>query len=70
MGKSITVHKKKKRNGRVGRPATGHNPAITIRLPQTVLDAARNWGNEQGIASRSETIHQLVELGLKASGKK
>jgi hypothetical protein len=63
MAKSITVHKKK-RKGRVGRPATGHDPALTIRLPKDVLNAATAWGKEEGIASRSETIGRLVELGL------
>jgi hypothetical protein len=59
---TITVHKKKRR--KVGRPATGHDPAITIRLPKDVLNAATAWGKGEGIASRSETIARLVEFGL------
>jgi hypothetical protein len=59
---SISVHKKKKR--KVGRPATGHDPAITIRLPKAVLSAATAWGKQEGIVSRSETVGRLIVLGL------
>ena len=61
MGKSIKVHQKKK----VGRPATGRNPAVTVRLPAAVLSAAEAWATATG-ATRSEAIRRLVELGLKA----
>jgi hypothetical protein len=63
MRKSIPVHKKK--DGR-GRPATGHDPAVTIRIPETVLAAAVDWGSAQAIKSRSEAIVRLVERGLTA----
>jgi hypothetical protein len=60
MVKSITVHKKSR-----GRPATGSDPAVTVRLPQKVLDAVEQWAEQNG-ASRSEAIRRLVEIGLKA----
>jgi hypothetical protein len=63
MGKSIKVHQKRKR----GRPATGRDPAVTIRLPQEVLDAVEVWAARQDDApARSPAIARLVELGLKA----
>jgi hypothetical protein len=63
MRKLISVHQKKR--GR-GRPATGRDPAVTIRIPETVLAAANAWAKDQGIETRSETIVRLVEVGLAA----
>jgi Arc/MetJ-type ribon-helix-helix transcriptional regulator len=59
MAKSIKVHPKKRR----GRPATGKDPLVSARLPQTLIDQVEDWAatNE---ASRSEAIRRLVELGL------
>jgi Arc/MetJ-type ribon-helix-helix transcriptional regulator len=61
MSKSIKVHPKKRR----GRPATGKDPLVSARLPQSVIDQVHEWAatNE---ASRSEAIRRLVELGLSA----
>jgi hypothetical protein len=61
MAKSIKVHPKKRR----GRPATGKDPLVSARLPQTLIDQVEHWAcsNE---ASRSEAIRRLVELWLKA----
>ena len=60
MRKSIKVHQKKR-----GRPATGRDPAVTIRLPKEVLDAVEAWAARQGdTPARSPAIARLVELGL------
>jgi Arc/MetJ-type ribon-helix-helix transcriptional regulator len=61
MAKSIKVHPKKRR----GRPATGKDPLVSARLPQTLIDQVEHWAatNE---ASRSEAIRGLLELGLTA----
>ena len=65
MKKSITVHQKKR-----GRPATGRDPAVTIRLPEDVLASVEHWAvTQEDQPSRSQAIRQLVELGLKAKGK-
>jgi hypothetical protein len=62
MGKSIKVHQKKR-----GRPATGRDPAVTIRLPKEVLDAVEEWAARQDDSpARSPAIARLVELGLSA----
>ena len=65
MTKSIKVHPKKRR----GRPATGKDPLVSARLPQSVIDQVEEWAaaNE---ASRSEAIRRLVEIGLKARATK
>lgn len=65
MGKSITVHQKRR-----GRPATGRDPAVTIRIPKDVLEAVEAWaGRQDDTPARSPAIVRLVEIGLKAKGK-
>jgi hypothetical protein len=65
MGKSIKVHQKK-----LGRPATGRDPAVTVRLPKEVLDDVETWAAKQGSdLNRSQSIRRLVEIGLKAKTK-
>ena len=63
MKKSIPVKPKR------GRPATGKDPFVGVRLPPQLLDEIKKWSGQHGAASRSEAIRRLVELGLKAKGK-
>ena len=65
MKKSIKVTPKRKR----GRPATGRDPHVTSRMPQTLIDRVEDWAaaNDTG---RSEAIRRLVELGLKVKAAK
>jgi hypothetical protein len=60
MNPSISVNEKKR--GR-GRPATGTDPAVAVRLPPAVLAAVDQWAKSQ-TESRSEAIRRLVEHGL------
>jgi hypothetical protein len=63
MKKSISVHKKAR-----GRPATGRDPAVTIRLPEKVLALVERWAMSQNDQPpRSQAIRRLVELGLSRS---
>jgi hypothetical protein len=63
MKKSISVHQKKR-----GRPATGRDPAVTIRLPETVLASVEHWAmSQEDQPPRSQAIRQLVEIGLSKS---
>lgn len=63
MAKSITVHPKRR-----GRPATGRDPAVTIRVPEKVLDAVEEWAaNQDDTPARSPAIVRLVEIGLSKS---
>ena len=63
MAKSISEIQKAKR----GRPATGRNPAVTVRLPDATIAKldAHATANE---ITRAEAIRRLVELGLKGKG--
>jgi len=58
MRKSITVKPKR------GRPATGRDPFVGIRLPELLLKKIQLWSVEHRADSRS-----LVELELMAKGK-
>jgi Arc/MetJ-type ribon-helix-helix transcriptional regulator len=55
MAKLIKVHQKKR-----GRPATGRDPAITVRLPVTLISAIDRWGARNSF-SRSEAIRKLLD---------
>jgi hypothetical protein len=63
MKKEMSVHKKKK--GR-GRPATGHDPSVTVRIPQPVLHQVLRWAERHGY-NRSTAIVAMIERGLVAT---
>ncbi len=60
--KSISVIPKKR--GR-GRPATGKDPLVALRLPPSMIASVDGWAKRSGAASRSEAIRELIERGLK-----
>jgi hypothetical protein len=65
MGKSITVtHKKRGR----GRPATGHDPVMTVRVPETVRAQFTAWAKSKGM-DRSEALRALIEQALAKARK-
>ena len=57
--KSIKVIPKKGR----GRPATGRDPVMAIRLPNELREAIDKWAARRDL-SRSEAIRLLIEVGL------
>ena len=57
---TYSVHKKRKK---MGRPKTGYDPAVTIRVPKEVLDEAMRWGMKSGY-NRSTALAGLIERGL------
>jgi hypothetical protein len=61
MMKSIPVIPKKKR----GRPATGKDPLLTIRVPASVIKSVNSIATSERI-SKSEAVRQLLERGLAA----
>jgi hypothetical protein len=69
MGKeSIPVTQKKR--GR-GRPATGQDPTLTVRLPMDLRSAIETWAKQQkGKPSRSEAIRRLLEIALATKSKR
>jgi hypothetical protein len=67
MKKAIPKTVGGKRPG-AGRPATGKDPARTIRLSHEFVAAIDAWAEAHDLV-RSEAIRRLVEIGLKAKGK-
>jgi hypothetical protein len=67
MAKSIAVNQKKRKRGR---PATGRDPAVAVRLPKATIATLDRWAKENAIESRSEALRRLVEGALaSAMGK-
>jgi hypothetical protein len=51
-----------------GRPATGKDPMVSMRMSEELIAAVRNWASgQQDNPRRSEAIRRLVEIGLKAT---
>jgi hypothetical protein len=65
--KSEFVQSKKKR----GRPATGINPSIGVRIEPAQLAAIDNWRAAQSdVPTRPEAIRRLIDAGLAAAKPK
>ena len=64
MKRSITVTRKKR-----GRPPTGVDPVLTVRLPAELVTALAEWVKKNG-TTRSDAIRQFVALGLRAKERK
>ena len=56
---SIAVKQKKR-----GRPATGRDPFVGIRLPVPLIEQVEAWGKKNEAASRSDAIRRLLETAL------
>ena len=54
---------------RPGRPATGVDPLISLRLPAEMILALNHQAITDNV-SRSEIVRRFCELGLKAKGAK
>ena len=63
MGKSVKVIPKKR-----GRPATGKDPIVPVRMPPAVTEAIEAWADEHGV-SRSEAMRRLLEEALATQPK-
>ena len=56
---------------RPGRPATGRDPVLTVRLPPSLRFAIEAWAKRQkDTPSRSEAIRRLIEIALSTKAKK
>ena len=65
---SIPVTQKKRARGR---PATGQDPTLTVRLPMDLRSAIETWAKQQkDVPSRSEAIRRLIEAGLARKAKR
>jgi len=53
---------------RRGRPPTGTNPAIGVRMPESELARLDRWrATQPNLPTRPEAIRRLIELGLEAA---
>jgi len=54
-----------------GRPATGRDPVLALRLPPTLRAEIERWAKQQkDKPSRSEAIRRLIEVALAIKGEK
>ena len=49
-----------------GRPATGKNPLVAVRLPPMLIKALDTWSTQNRM-TRSAAIRHLIELGVTAA---
>lgn len=61
MNQSISVKPKR------GRPATGRDPLVGVRLPRDLIERVDGWADTREL-TRSEAIRRLLESGLKVKG--
>lgn len=61
MAKSINDNQKRPR----GRPATGTDPLVGVRMPNDMTKAVDQWAKKNGY-NRASAIRHFVEEGLKA----
>jgi|SRR5712671_554458 len=61
----ISVERKKP-----GRPPTGCDPLVQVRMPADVIQAINRWAGKFVNLDRSAAIRALVELGLHAGRRK
>jgi hypothetical protein len=64
MPKSITVKPKKR-----GRPATGRDPLVGVRIPTELIAEIDAWARRSKI-TRSEAIRQFIEAALPKAPKR
>lgn len=63
--KSIKVIPKSPVKKRAGRPATGKDPLVALRLPPAMIKAVDEWARQNNVGSRSEAMRDLINRGLK-----
>jgi Ribbon-helix-helix protein, copG family len=63
----MKTHKLSIKKKRPGRPPTGINPAVGVRLPPKLLRAVDHWRARQSdVPGRPEAIRRLIETALEA----
>jgi Ribbon-helix-helix protein, copG family len=63
MARAQSISAKPKKRGR-GRPATGRDPMIGLRLPKDEIARLDEWAKTNG-CTRSEAIRVLIERALR-----
>jgi len=64
---SMSVNKGIPKKRARGRPATGKDPVVPVRMPKGLIDEVEAWARHQK-TSRSDAIRRLVEVGLSVKG--
>jgi hypothetical protein len=65
---NIMVNQDKKIAKKRGRPATGTNPTVGVRVPAKLSDQIEEWrAKQRPIPSVPESIRRLIEIALKVS---
>jgi hypothetical protein len=60
--------RKKRITKKRGRPVTGQDPMMSLRMPNELTAAVEGWANRQSDSpARSDAFRRLVEMGLAAS---
>jgi len=55
------------RRKRVGRPATGHDPMVGLRMSKETRAAVKKWAASQSDKPTfSEALRRLIDIGLKS----
>lgn len=57
--RSVAAHEPEEPRRRRGRPATGRDPLVSLRLPKEALEAVEGIAKDEGVA-RSEVIRRAV----------
>jgi hypothetical protein len=75
FGNTKTMAKKRRKKRRPGRPATGRDPSIPVRLPKKFLADIDAWAavyrNEHELVmTRSTAIRCLILLGLESARRR
>jgi Arc/MetJ-type ribon-helix-helix transcriptional regulator len=52
-----------------GRPATGKDPLVGVRLPDAMIKQIDAWAKREDVPSRSEAIRRLVDESLVAASQ-
>jgi hypothetical protein len=51
---------------KIGRPATGRDPVVNLRLSEAKQDEIRAWAEANNVKGLSEAIRQMIDYSLKA----
>jgi Arc/MetJ-type ribon-helix-helix transcriptional regulator len=66
----MSFKKKSAKRKKGGRPATGTDPFVGLRVPRQLLTKIDAWASKGGAGTRSEAIRRLVEKALPAAQAK
>jgi hypothetical protein len=56
----------KSREKKIGRPATGRDPVVNLRLSDAKQAEIREWAEANNVKGFSEAIRQMIDYSLKA----